>query len=155
MDKILESVVTFLIGSVAGVMLKNWFDYKLMVYEELWKKRFDAYRQVFQISSALPLYPEPARLTHEELKEVSEKMRNWYFEGGGLLLSNITRDIYFDVQKSIKTVLKASAPGKFVSDDEYETVRNNLSALRTEFSNDLMSRRRVKMLSPLTRKSDN
>ncbi|MBL7780628.1 MAG: hypothetical protein JNM22_05370 [Saprospiraceae bacterium] len=155
MEKILESVVTFLIGSVAGVMLKNWFDYKLMVYEELWKKRFDAYRQVFQISSALPLYPEPARLNHEDMKTVSEELRDWYFEGGGLLLSSVTRDIYFEVQESIQIVLKNSAPEKFVSDTDYTAVRKNFSRLRTEFSNDLMSRRRVKMLSPLSRSSGN
>lgn len=155
MENIVESIVSFLIGSVAGVMLKNWFDYKLMVYEELWKKRFDAYKVVFQISSALPLYPESVILSAEELKEVSEKLRDWYFDGGGMLLSNVSRDAYFDVQESIKNILKDGKQNEFISSVDYDAVRNKFSTLRTEFSNDLMSRKRVKMLDPLMPKTAN
>lgn len=151
MEKISELVLTFLLGSVAGVAIKNWFDYQYTVYKELWGKRHESYKLMFKISAALPLYPAPLELTHETLRHTSEQIRDWYFEGGGLLLSANSRDAYFNVQKNIRSVLATKAT--MVDAVQYEQIREALSALRTEFTNDLMSRRRVQLLPPI-KKSD-
>ncbi len=152
MENIFETVLTFLLGSVAGVVINHWFDYKYMVYKELWEKRYESYKEMFKISASLPLYPQPATLSYEALKETSEKIRDWYFAGGGLLLSSTSRGAYFDVQKNIQKVIKDNdnKVNTNVPAEKYEQIREALSTLRTEFTNDLMSRKRVRTLSRLT-----
>jgi hypothetical protein len=65
---------------------------------------------------------------------------DWYFERGGIFLSESARDAYFEVQKCINASLEKNQTGR-VSDHDYKAIRALCSALRTELTNDLLSRR--------------
>lgn len=101
-----EEIFAFLTGGILGVVFKYWFDYKGMVYKELWSRRFEVYKNLFQITAILPQYPMNPKVTYGSLMQASEQMRDWYFEVGGLLLSVKTRDKYFKVQKMIQEIVK-------------------------------------------------
>ncbi|MBK9983961.1 MAG: hypothetical protein IPP15_16605 [Saprospiraceae bacterium] len=129
-------------GGIIGVLFKYWYDYKAMVYKELWQKRYGTYTKLLQLTGALPLYPEKANLIYKDLFTISEKMRDWYFEEGGLLLSMKTRNKYFEVQKKIQVILKDNILDSSLH-DHYDIIRDLFSELRTELTNDLMSRNRL------------
>lgn len=148
MKIIYTELITFLLGGVIGVLFKYWYDYKSMVYKTLWEKRYESYKRMFCLSGILPLYPEKSKVTYEELLKVSESMRDWYFnEGAGLILSNKCRDFYFDLQKKIQGSVKIRKDDLTqLVIDEYEDIQKMFSNLRTEMTNDLMSRSRLKGL---------
>ena len=141
-----EEIFAFLTGGILGVVFKYWFDYKGMVYKELWSKRFEVYKNLFQITAILPQYPMNPDVTYGSLVRASEQMRDWYFEVGGLLLSVKTRDKYFKVQKMIQEIAKGKEKNERLIDD-YENVRQLFSQLRKQMTNDLMSRNRLSALS--------
>jgi len=138
-------ILTLLVGGLLGAMIKNWYDYKAMVYRSLWEKRYETYKRMFSLTGILPLYPEKAKVTYEQLIKAGKEMRDWYFEEGGLLLTEQSRHFYFEVQRKIREVVNTrtkESRSQYVTDD-YDTMQQKFSDLRTEMTNDLMSRRRL------------
>ncbi|WP_299131965.1 hypothetical protein [uncultured Amaricoccus sp.] len=108
---------------------------RVVVYEELWK-----------LTSLLPLYPRPNPVTLQTLLTFSESLRNWYFDKGGMYLSERARDAYFGVQEEIQRHV-VEADERPLSSDAYEMIRKKCSTLRTELADDLISRRAAPRLS--------
>lgn len=48
----------------------------------------------------------------DSIESLSISLRDWYFEGGGLFLSESTRDAYFDLQDGLKIVLQKGEKGE-------------------------------------------
>lgn len=48
----------------------------------------------------------------DSIESLSISLRDWYFEGGGLFLSESTRDTYFDLQDGLKIVLQKGEKGE-------------------------------------------
>jgi hypothetical protein len=111
---------------------------RITVYSELWKKTGD-----------LPKWPRNQELTYQDLHNLSTELRKWYFETGGMYLSEGARVAYGEVQKSLTSVLAKGQDGKVI-DSDYDTIRGKCSTLRTELTDDLLSRREApEMLSSL------
>ena len=55
-------------------------------------------------------------------------------------MSESARKVYGTVQETIQAILASPKPG-FVKDPDYESIRKACSALRTELTEDLLSRR--------------
>ncbi len=102
---------------------------RITVYTELWKK-----------TELLPKWPRSHDVTYEKLDDFSKGLRDWYFQVGGMYLSEDARDSYIDLQETITDNLKAKRSGNII-DDEYDRIRDKCSALRTELTNDILSRR--------------
>lgn len=49
-------------------------------------------------------YPEPDTLTFTHLDEVGLSFREWFFKSGGLLMTEKTRALYFDIQDGFRIV---------------------------------------------------
>eukprot|EP01024_Parvocaulis_polyphysoides_P075494 TRINITY_DN97567_c0_g1_i1.p2 TRINITY_DN97567_c0_g1~~TRINITY_DN97567_c0_g1_i1.p2 ORF type:complete len:111 (-),score=8.19 TRINITY_DN97567_c0_g1_i1:112-444(-) len=101
----------------------------------------------------LPKWPSKVKeIKNRDLFETMEKFKSWYFDGGGLYLSHQSRKMYFDVQEKIKEEIfigKSSEDeylDKFIQKNTYENVQNKMSLLRTELTNDLLSRERDRLI---------
>lgn len=103
--------------------------HRIEVYCELWKK-----------TGLLPQWPRNPQLTYPQLRQFSTDLRDWYFERGGMYLSRNAREAYGKVQEALGSVLAANKGGT-VSDPDYDSVRTQCSKLRSELTNDLLSRR--------------
>lgn len=98
----------------------------------------------------LPKYPSRlGEIKYSELLDCSHDLKDWYFDGGGLFLTSESRNAYFSIQEEItEKILKKDFGSKNeklkekVSSDDYESVRKEMSILRTELTNDLLSRER-------------
>lgn len=82
--------------------VQNEYDTKLRT------QRIVQYRKLWELMIKLAKYPEPAPLSVDDLKSLSESFQKWYFSGGGLFLSENTRDSYFNLQDGCKIVLQKS-----------------------------------------------
>lgn len=102
---------------------------RITVYAELWKK-----------TGTLPQWPRNRELVYEDLRALTDELRKWYFATGGMYLSTTARKAYGEVQEALTSVLANKQAGK-VSDADYDSVRGKCSALRSELTRDLLSRR--------------
>ncbi len=108
--------------------------------KDLRNRRIEQYQRLFAWMVNLPKYPKPEPLTVEGLRNLALAFRDWYFGGGGLLLSEnedparfseSSRERYFDFQEGCKIVLqKIDGEWKFDGDPK------NKDDLRLHFERD-------------------
>ncbi len=145
-DELIKQLLALVFGGILGVLFKYWYDYKGMVQRELWVRRYDSYKKMFLIAGAFPLYPNKPDMHLADLLNQSEKMRDWFFSEGGLLLSSKTRNKYFAVQRMIQQVLLSKRLGSTdtkIIEAEYDAIRESMSRFRRAMTDDLMSRQRL------------
>jgi hypothetical protein len=90
----------------------------------------------------LAKYARPRPVTPERLRTLAEDLRTWYFEVGGLFLTDNSRNAYFALQDAIVTELAKKHPeNRELVGAVFEEIRQKGSNLRTNLSTDLRSRR--------------
>jgi hypothetical protein len=107
---------------------------------DLRKRRADVYAELWKKTGALPQWPRNRDLTYRDLLVLSKELKTWYFETGGMYLSAKARATYGDLQEEITSVLQEGTEG-MLRDRDYDVVRLRCSALRSELTADLLSRR--------------
>lgn len=108
---------------------------------DLRKRRIDVYGALWKATSLLPKWPRAEDVTYEQLRALSQNLRQWYYEQGGMYLSRTTHDEgYGPLQGAITKVVADGANGP-LSPGDYETVRQRCSALRSMLAADIQSRR--------------
>lgn len=134
--------------SLAAFLAKLWSDRLAQLQRlsgeidlDLRKRRIDAYATLWKATSALPKWPRDESLRYEDLRALSEGLRAWYYETGGMFLSRKTHaEGYGPLQGAIAQILREGRSGPLTPGD-YETVREKCSALRTLLADDIESRR--------------
>jgi hypothetical protein len=108
LNTIVVAVITGGFGILSGVLasyLKFRNDLKAEYDKDLRNERIEAYQGLWHLLQYLGRYDLPEALTAELLKKLSEEMRDWYFGGGGLYLSEQSRTTYFKLKQVIKNIL--------------------------------------------------
>jgi hypothetical protein len=106
---------------------------------DLRTRRYKAYRMLWYMTRILPAWPREL-VRYSELGRLSQRMRRWYFTGGGLYLSSEAMARYRMVQDALK-VFPWEGNDEVLDDNEYEDLRGHyLSRLRTALTFDLLSR---------------
>ncbi len=104
-------------------------------------RRLEVYPELWNATSILPKWPKASGVTYEDLLAFSQLLRDWYFEKGGMYLSQTTHNQgYSPLQDALADVLKANNSGP-VSGEHYERIRERCSALRSKLADDIESRR--------------
>lgn len=110
--------------------------------ESLHNTRVTSYQELWKRLEVLAKYARPAPVTPHRLRKLSEDLRKWYFEVGGLFLTDNSRDAYFALQDAIVDQLaKSNRDDHELSNNEFEAIREIGSNLRTNLSADLRSRK--------------
>src|SRR5215211_802369 len=119
LNTIVVAVITGGLGILSGVVasylkfrndvrlsnLEFRNDLKAAYDKDLRNERIEAYQGLWHHLQYLGQYDRPEALTAELLKKLSEQMRDWYFGGGGLYLSEQSRTTYFKLKQDIKNIL--------------------------------------------------
>jgi hypothetical protein len=151
-------VVSSLVGglvSYLGALWKSAVDFHSKVDDGLIAKRTRLYEALWSLTKKVPKWPQNEQLRYTHLRELSVEMQRWYFDEGGIYMSEATRVAYGAAQDTISAVVRAASGGDldrrvthegpsgyFGTDGgDYERVRASLSALRTAMTEDLLSRR--------------
>jgi len=75
--------------------------------KEIRKQRMRTYPQLMRCLDVLARYDRPLPLNAETLANLSVSMRKWFFEVGGILLSDGTRKSYFDLKEGLSVTVSA------------------------------------------------
>lgn len=134
----LGAILSILGGFWAG-RGKTRQEYRKEVAFEVWKVRKEEYTKLMGIMSLLSLYPSNAKqLQKKDLQAMSEAFREWYFGGGGLFLSPLSKSFYMSAQKSIDEVVTDQKVPDAILEEAYYDIRNELSKLRSSMVEDLL-----------------
>ena len=121
---------------------KTLDDFRANFETALRLERREDYRNLWRLTGLLPKYARTEPISFLRLQEFAVELRNWYFDTGGIVLSEASRDAYFGLQDAIATaILERRAEAAALIDDElYSALRGQCSALRTTLCTDLGSR---------------
>ena len=117
---------------------KDVRQHRINAYKELWKitGRFDDYAQIEPINYAM-------------LQQVSVVLRLWYFEIGGIYLTEGSEKAYFAVQKLAQQGFESPQlqvlPMPKLPPDDVETVRKACRDLRSQLLLDVGTRRELEL----------
>lgn len=107
------------------------------------EQRIKVYATIWKETGILPRWPRDTNVTYADILQFSKKLRAWYFnEQGGMWLSTEARKAYGNVQEMNTQVIAKGSEGA-IQPDEYDEIQAKCSALRTELTDDLVSRRQA------------
>jgi hypothetical protein len=81
-------------------------DLQIEYDKDLRSRRVVQYQKLWSCMLPLAKYPEADPPAYDSIKMLSESLRDWYFGEGGLILSEETRDSYFNLQDGLKIVMQ-------------------------------------------------
>jgi hypothetical protein len=109
----------------------NIHDQRTQYYALLWKKL-----------DVLAKFAPPAAVTARRLDELSKTLREWFFDTGGLYLSDHSRQAYLDLQTAmVECVQEQKIPDQEISGDSLKQIQDKATALRAYLSKDIGSRK--------------
>lgn len=136
------SLVTAVVAAIlaaVGTYATARRDLQLKFDSSLRDLRIDAYKELWAALELLAKYSRPAALSTDDAIGLSKRLRTWYFETGGLFLSDSMRQDYFAMQDGLQLVISGSAGT--LSDENDEYLRALGSRLRTAMTRDVGTRR--------------
>jgi hypothetical protein len=146
MDDLTKALLSFALGAVGGyiaLVSKVRKDLEAAYDKDLRTDRLEAYKDLWTLLERLAKYAPLGPVTGAVLKDVSEKLRHWYFTVGGLYLTDDTRDAYFALQEALVAfVSKCTNMSADLAAEEFETIRQKGSWLRTWMTRDVGTRKR-------------
>ena len=148
MNEVAVIVISALVGAIVSFLGSYW-ERRAKVDEGLREARIPPYKTLWAATGRLPLWPRRDDVTYGELHDMSMDLRAWYFaQQGGIFLSGDARRAYEGVQVAINDLLAAKATdgaddNRRITPEEYGTLQQACSALRTQLTRDLLSRRAV------------
>ena len=154
MSEFVTTVLGAGLGLLTGVVLALLGSRQRLEVEydiELRKHRIEAYQALWKILEPLAYYSPPSAVTYAVARDLSQALRSWYFEVGGLFLSERSREAYFDLQKGLGGVIKEPLDARYrpLGPRRFDRLRSLASTLRTASTQDVATRVKAKRTDPL------
>src|SRR5215472_8690035 len=105
---------------------------------DLRRDRITVYKQLWSKLEPLAKYAPAKPLTCDDAHGLATALRSWYFEEGGLFLSEPTRNAYFGLHEALKTVDEHSK--QRLPDPMLALLMERGSELRTQLTRDVGTR---------------
>jgi hypothetical protein len=146
-----DPVTAAILSLVAGIVL-SYVTLRERIRKELQAKydaslrelRLDVYKRLWSNLKPLALFGRAGYPNQAQLESLAEALKTWYFDEGGLYMSENTRDAYFRLQRALRALNASSrwqSAGISVLDaDSFEHLRLIGSRLRTLLTLDVGTR---------------
>jgi hypothetical protein len=146
----IEPLVTTVLGLISGAVLTYWAgvvkrrqDLEAEYDKSLRAHRLEVYKELWKHLRVLARYDRPKPLVFSTFHELTISMRDWYFDGGGLYLSEEARKAYFALKDTIQQILQNS---KYENDEpldpaDCDAVLGQASILRARLTKDVGTRK--------------
>jgi hypothetical protein len=154
-DQMADTLQSVLIGAAAGFVsavithfstrAKIRLDLAAEYDKKLQEARLVAYKELWTMLEPLARYGREKPVTYADLRDISNHTRTWYFQSGGIYLTQASRDPYFKWKALMQPLLDdkglAANPDKPVPDDKLKSIIASCSTLRTSLSDDIGTKR--------------
>jgi len=151
MDKnIIVVIITGLFGIISGALvaylsavLKFRKDLEAEYDKDLRNQRLKVYEQLWKCLQLVARYDRPKPLNASTLQELTVSMRQWYFEIGGLYLSEESRKTYFNLKDTIQEILQSTKyqAGELLDAEDSKKLIKQASLLRASLTKDVGTRK--------------
>ena len=140
-DAVITAVAAVAVA-ILGALLGSSLNARAKRDDGLRQERLRTYPGMWAATSEFSRWPRNVQLTWLGVQQTHQFCRKWYYETGGLFLSERTRGLYGDVQELIAALLLAHQSDRpcRVSRSEYSDLMNASSRLRTGMTQDLETR---------------
>ncbi len=98
-------VVISIIVTYLSTRSKTRLDLTAEYDKVLQTNRLEAYRELWKLTEPLARYTRPAPVTYQAIKDLTVKMRVWYFQQGGMFLTKNSRDRYFELKALMESLV--------------------------------------------------
>ena len=144
--------IVALISGLITAAVSSWLGGREKAADEVRELRLATYPIVWKRTSTLSRWPR-TNLTYADLERFHLDLRKWYYEVGGLFLSEYARERYGDVQQLVDDLLSRDGygPDDELPTDVYSDLMTMTSAFRTALTEDLESRRQRSLWWTLSR----
>jgi hypothetical protein len=146
-----DTIQSVLIGAAAGLVsavlthfstrAKVRLDLAAEYDKSLQESRLKAYLTLWAMLEPLARFGREHPITYADLQRVSTQTRSWYFQVGGIFLTQTSRGPYFRWKELMQPLLDdenlAKQPGQPIHLDRLESIISAGSTLRTSLSNDI------------------
>lgn len=147
-----SSVITGLVSGIIssaltyfGTRSKIRLDMTVEYDKALHQKRLDLYKELWPKTKPLAEFAAEAPLSYNVIQQVTEQMRDWYFQEGGIYLSRRSRKPYFRLKRLMQAVLDdkklQQKPNEKLDDPLTLKIQAAAGTLRTSLSDDIRARR--------------
>ena len=113
--------------------------------KQLQEKRLESYKKLWGMLEPLARYGRDQPVTYEVIFSISEQTRTWYFQTGGIYLTQRSRKPYFDWKKAMQPALdafdRAAQPEEEIGPKRLQAILETGSKLRTSLSDDIGTKR--------------
>jgi hypothetical protein len=137
-------ITTF--GAFVGALISHFLIQRRGLDLAVYKQRVEVYKPLWEKTSLLSRWPQRIGVTYSQLQSLSDELRHWYFFMGGMYLSDSARKAYGNLQEALNHPARAPSP-KPLSTSDYTILQDLCSSLRTELTHDLLSRKRMFVIS--------
>jgi hypothetical protein len=147
----MDQVLVGLIGAIVGGGI-SWLttnarlrrELELLYDRDLRDKRVAAYKELWRRTKRVPRTALRGEVTGETLRNVRVDWHNWYYDEGGIYMSETVRDKYFEATKGLETGADACG-SRELTPAEYESVYDRVKTLRDSLTNDIGARLEPKL----------
>ncbi len=141
----LIGLVVSALGTYLGIHWKIRKELESKYDDSLRDLRLEAYRDLWRLTKPLAAFARVSNPSRTELDELTVVLRDWYFDKGGLYLSEETRDACISLQRALRAVNASDrwdgAGSASVDDDTFDRLRAIASRVRTRMTYDVGTRR--------------
>jgi hypothetical protein len=151
----IDTFQSILVGGAAGLVSaiityfstrgKIRLDLAAAYDKQLQESRLESYKELWGMMEQLARYGRDESVTYAVIHSISQKTRTWYFQKGGIYLTERSRAPYFKWKKVMQTVLDAtdlvSQPNLEIDTTRLDPILAAGSALRTALSDDIGTKR--------------
>jgi hypothetical protein len=101
--------------------------------------RLTEYKKLWRLTRRLAMFYRPQQMKYEDVSRLSEELQTWYFDEGGIFLSEKSRELYKTLQGSLKTTLENHRPedNQPLPDNLFEDIQKHGHNLRINLRKEL------------------
>jgi hypothetical protein len=154
-----DNLNSVLVGAVAGILsaIVTYFSTRAKIHldlaaeydKQLQESRLEAYKQLWPMLEPLARYGRAQPVTPAVLRSISDQTRTWYFQAGGIYLTQRSRRPYFRWKAAMQPLLDdpelQARPEDPIPLTRLEAVIDAGSALRTRLSDDIGTKKLTRL----------
>jgi len=142
----IPTVLLTTISAFLGALVSHFLTQRRGLDLAVYKHRGEVYKLLWQKTSLLPNWPRRKDVTYALIRALSVELRTWYFEVGGVYLSDPARKAYGNLQ-TVLNKFETAPDSETLATEHYDLLRDRCSDLRSELTHDLLSRKRMLLVS--------